>query len=366
MAKIAIDAGHGLYTSGKRCLKSLDANQTREWVLNDRVADALGAYLKSAGHTILRVDDTDGSTDISLANRVRTANNWKADAYISVHHNAGIGGGSGGGTVVYVSKNCSSKSVQLQNAIYKHAIEDCGLKGNRSDGTLASNFYVIKNTNSPAILIEVGFMDSKTDIKYILNPEWSKKMGVAIAKGVCDVYGGKIPAPKEEVYADWYKEPINWAIKNGITAEKDLKAFDPNRDCKRAEVITFIWRAEGCPEPKEAGNPFKDINASNYFYKAVLWAMENGITSGVDIAEFGPDEVCTRAQIVTFLWRLAGQPEPTVKTTSFEDVAADAYYYKAVLWANENNITAGVSKTEFAPDKPCTRGQVVTFLYRIK
>lgn len=192
MAKIAIDAGHGLYTYGKRCLRSLDPNETREWVLNDRVADALGEYLKSAGHTILRVDNVSGSTDISLANRVKQANNWKADAYISVHHNAGINGGTGGGTVVYVSKNCSSKSVQIQNAVYKHAIADCNLKGNRSDGTLASNFYVIRNTNMPAILIEAGFMDSRSDIKYILDSNWSKKMGLAIAKGVCDVYGGTI------------------------------------------------------------------------------------------------------------------------------------------------------------------------------
>lgn len=194
MAKIAIDAGHGLYTSGKRCMKKLDANETREWVLNDRVADALATYLKSAGHTILRVDDTDGSSDITLANRVKAANNWNADAYISVHHNAGINGGSGGGTVVYVAKSCSSKSVSMQNAVYKHAIAECNLKGNRSDGTLASNFYVIKNTKMPAILIECGFMDSSTDIRYILNAEWSKKMGLAIAKGVCDVFGGNVNA----------------------------------------------------------------------------------------------------------------------------------------------------------------------------
>ena len=192
MAKIAIDAGHGLYTYGKRCLKKLDKNETREWVINDRVADALEIYLKSAGHTITRVDDIDGSSDISLANRVKAANNWKADAYISVHHNAGVNGRAGGGTVVYVSKNCSRTSVRIQDAVYKHAIADCNLKGDRYDGTLASNFYVIKNTNMPAILIECGFMDSSTDIKYILDPAWSKKMGLAIAKGVCDIFGGSI------------------------------------------------------------------------------------------------------------------------------------------------------------------------------
>ena len=192
MAKIAIDAGHGLYTAGKRCMKSLDPNETREWVLNDRVSDSLEEALENAGHTVLRVDDTDGSSDISLANRVKKANNWGADAYVSVHHNAGVKGGSGGGTVVYVAKSCSFKSVQMQEAIYKHAIADCNLKGNRYDGTLASNFYVIKNTNMPAVLIECGFMDSSTDIQYILDPAWSKKMGIAIAKGVCEVFGGNV------------------------------------------------------------------------------------------------------------------------------------------------------------------------------
>lgn len=194
MAKIAIDAGHGLYTAGKRCLKSLDPNETREWVLNDRIADALGTYLKSAGHTILRVDDEDGSSDISLPNRVARANKWGADAYVSVHHNAAICGGSGGGTVVYVAKSCSAKSIQMQNAVYKHTINRGNLKGNRSDGTLANNFYVIRHTKMPAILIEAGFMDSSTDIKYILDPEWSKKMGLGIAEGVCEVFGGKVNA----------------------------------------------------------------------------------------------------------------------------------------------------------------------------
>ncbi len=215
MSKIAIDAGHGLNTTGKRCLKKLDANETREWVLNDRVADALAKYLQDAGHTILRVDDTDGSSDVSLSTRVKTANNWKADAYISVHHNAGINGGTGGGTVVYVAKSCSNTSVRLQDTVYKHAIADCNLKGNRYDGTLASSFYVCKNTTMPAILIEVGFMDSATDIKYILDEEWSKKMGRAIAKGVCDIFGGTIKSEvKEEVKQEAPKKETSVIVGN--------------------------------------------------------------------------------------------------------------------------------------------------------
>lgn len=197
MAKIALDAGHGLYTPGKRCLKKLDKRETREWIINDRVTDALELYLKLAGHSVLRVDDwDDGHTDVTLNDRVRKANNWKADAYISVHHNAGINGGSGGGTVVYVSKGCQAKSIQLQEAVYKRVIVRGKLKGNRSDGTLSANFYVIRKTKMPAILIECGFMDSVVDIKHILDTDWSEQVGLGIAEGVCEVFGGSIPDQK--------------------------------------------------------------------------------------------------------------------------------------------------------------------------
>lgn len=195
MAKIAIDAGHGLYTAGKRCLKSLDKNETREWVLNDRVADELVKLLKSAGHEVLRVDDVTGKTDVSLGERVRRAEAFKADFYISVHHNAGIYGGSGGGTVVFKYKGTSGKTKQAQEAIYNNAIKYGGLKGNRADGTQDGNFQVIRETSMPAALIECGFMDSKTDIKYILDSNWSKKIAFGIAMGICEVFGGTI---KEE------------------------------------------------------------------------------------------------------------------------------------------------------------------------
>lgn len=233
MAKIAIDAGHGLYTAGKRCLASLDPNQTREWVLNDRVADALGVYLQSAGHQIMRVDDTDGSSDVSLAARVAKANNWGADFYISCHHNAGIGGGTGGGTEVYICSGASAKSAQAQEAIYKHAIARAGLKGNRSDGTKTSNFYVIKNTKMPACLIECGFMDSGTDIKYILDPEWSKKIALGIAEGICDVFGGKINAgttatiPKNT--QDYVYQPATRTEEKGDIAVDGLWGVDTTR-----------------------------------------------------------------------------------------------------------------------------------------
>ena len=184
MAKFAIDAGHYLYKEGKRCSVELDPKQTREWVLNDRVADALAVCLKSAGHTVYRVDDENGDSEVSLEKRVYAANFLNVDAFISVHHNAGINNGSGGGTVVYTAKNCDARSTQLQKAIYKHAINRANLKGNRANGTPSNDFYVLKHSNMCSVLIECGFMDSKTDIKYILDPEWSKKMALGIAEGV--------------------------------------------------------------------------------------------------------------------------------------------------------------------------------------
>lgn len=192
MAKIAIDCGHGLNTAGKRCMKKLDPNETREWVLNNRVGVYLDAYLKSAGHQTLRVDDVTGKTDVSLADRVKRAEEWNADLYFSVHHNAGINGGTGGGTVIYVYIGTSGITTKTQEAVYKHVIAQAGLKGNRSDGTLFGDFYVIRETSMPANLIECGFMDSSTDIKYILNPEWSKKVAYGIALGICEVWGGTV------------------------------------------------------------------------------------------------------------------------------------------------------------------------------
>ena len=163
---------------------------------------------------------------------------------------------------------------------------------------------------------------------------------------------------------DYFYEPVLWAVENGITTGTSKTAFSPDKDCTRAQVVTFLWRAAGAPEPVENTNPFTDVPANQYYYKAVLWAVENGITTGTSKTTFGPDKSCTRAQVVTFLCRAAGNPTPEMKDNPFTDVPVGQYYYHAVLWAVEKGITNGTSKTAFSPDKPCTRGQIVTFIYR--
>lgn len=162
----------------------------------------------------------------------------------------------------------------------------------------------------------------------------------------------------------WTHLPIDWAVVNKVTVGTSETTFSPNDDCTRAQFVTFLWRTMGSPEPELTENPFEDVKANRYYYKAVLWAYENGITAGTSETTFSPDDSCTRAQIVTFLWRMEGSEEPTITETPFEDLKLTAYYMKAVLWAYENDITAGTSATTFSPNKSCTRAEAVTFLYR--
>ena len=164
----------------------------------------------------------------------------------------------------------------------------------------------------------------------------------------------------------FYFEPVYWAYLHDpqITTGTDSTHFGPGRTCTRAQIVTFLWRASGEPEPKSTGNPFTDVKPGAYYYKAVLWAVEKGITNGVSPTAFGPDRGCTRGQVVTFLWRSSGQPVPRSSSNPFTDVQSGAYYFNAVLWAVDNNITNGTSPVKFSPDATCTRGQIVTFLYR--
>ena len=162
----------------------------------------------------------------------------------------------------------------------------------------------------------------------------------------------------------YYADPVVWAVSNGVTQGAGGGKFSPGAGCKRSQVVTFLWRAAGSPAPKMSKNPFSDVKSSDYFFSAVLWAVENGVTAGTSKTAFSPDATCTRAQIVTFLWRAAGSPAPKSGRIPFSDVKGSDYFARAVLWAAENGVTAGTSKTAFSPESVCTRAQIVTFLYR--
>ena len=180
-----------------------------------------------------------------------------------------------------------------------------------------------------------------------------------------DVYFVSEKSPFTDVKeSDYFYDPVRWAVSRGITTGMGNGKFAPNSTCTRAQVVTFLWRAAGEPEPMSGNNPFKDVKSSDYFYKAVLWAVENGITTGMSATSFGPNSPCTRGQVVTFLYRAAGGTGSDYGHNPFRDVKPTDYYYDAVLWAVENGITTGMSATSFGPNSTCTRGQVVTFLFR--
>ena len=164
---------------------------------------------------------------------------------------------------------------------------------------------------------------------------------------------------------DFWYEPTNALTAMGIVKGYDNQTnFKPANECSRAQMVTFLWRLAGEPAPSAKTTSFKDIKSSDYFYKPVLWAVEKGITTGVSKEKFDPQGICTRAQTVTFLWRMAGKPEPKSKTCKFSDVKSKDYFYKATIWASEKSIVAGYSDGTFKPQGKCLRRQMVTFLYK--
>ncbi|MCH5353518.1 MAG: S-layer homology domain-containing protein [Acutalibacter sp.] len=159
----------------------------------------------------------------------------------------------------------------------------------------------------------------------------------------------------------YYAEAVQWAVGKNITSGTTATTFSPNQPCTRAQAVTFLWNAKGKPEPTTTANPFTDVTSDKYYYKAVLWAVENKVTSGTSATTFSPNSTCTRGQIVTFLWNAAGKP--TASGAAFSDVPSTQYYATAVAWAVGKKITSGTGNGKFSPNASCTRAQIVTFLY---
>ena len=241
---VAIDAGHGKYTAGKRCSKPLDPDETREWVLNSRIANRVCARLEAAGVTALRVDDVTGESDVALSERVQKANAAGCALYISIHHDSGVGGGAGGGVTVFSHPKSSAKAAALRGAVYGHVIACGGLRGNRANPETTADFYVLRKTSMPAILIECGFMDSKTDVPVILTDAYAENVARGIAEGVCEVLDVKIPdeeaedVDKAEIPSAWAKESWEWAKENGL-----MDGTRPKDAVTREELAAVMMRA---------------------------------------------------------------------------------------------------------------------------
>ena len=260
----------------------------------------------------------------------------------------GGGGGGGGGAVSTCTLTFDTNGGSAIDKITKDSgttIDLAAYKPTRAGYTFAGWFS------------DKALTKAVTSVKLTANTtvyaKWTQNGGTAQNPFV-DV--------KEGAY---YYDAVLWAVEQKITSGTSATTFSPDASCTRAQMVTFLWRAAGSPKVENGKNPFTDVQADAYYYDAVLWAVEKGVTSGTSATTFSPDATVTRGQTVTFLYRNAGSPEVS-GTMPFTDVEADAYYAKAVQWAVQQKITTGTSETTFSPMSDCTRGQIVTFLYRAK
>lgn len=163
---------------------------------------------------------------------------------------------------------------------------------------------------------------------------------------------------------DWYNDSVQWAVENNITSGTGPITFSPETVCSRGQIVTFLWNANGSPKMSGVKNPFKDVKSNDYYYDAVLWAVKNGVTAGTSATTFSPNVSCTRGQVVTLLYNASGNKRIINTNNPFRDVPSDQYYSKPVLWAVQNGITSGTSATTFSPNANCTRAQIVCFLQK--
>lgn len=251
-------------------------------------------------------------------------------------------------TTVY--KNVKARDLKpgdaLYNDSYSHIVWVAGVSG--------SKLVIYEQTYPVARRLEINLNDpDNTKNGYLYHLGKVYKTVARNTELVMDNAGGANPA-------DYYYLPVQWAVENKIVNG----SFSVSEVSSRAEVVEALWKLAGKPNPRSTKNPFTDVRSDASYYTAVLWAAENGITAGTSATKFSPSGECTRGQVVTFLWRAAGKPEPTSSRNPFTDVNKSDYFYKAVLWAVENGITSGTTATKFDPSAKCINAQTVTFLYR--
>ena len=269
-------------------------------------------------------------------------------------------GSSGGGAAATDSYSITVKNVQNGTVTVSHKTAakntTVTITATPDKGYTLSSVKVMDQNNKEVKLNQTNgkytftMPASKVTIEVIFQKE-------TIAEEPADMNFVDVPA------GSFYENAVKWAVEKNITTGTSDTTFTPDGICTRAQAVAFLWRAAGSPEPQSTAMAFSDVQTGSYYEKAVLWAVENGITKGTSQTTFSPNATCSRSQIVTFLWR--SQQSPAVSTSNpFTDVTATAYYANAVLWAVEKNVTAGTSSTTFSPNADCTRAQIVTFLYR--
>jgi hypothetical protein len=294
-------------------------------------------------------------TEKNGGTKITTATSFDKDTTVYAHWTyTGSTGGGGGGVTAYPITVKSAKNGDV-TASHKSAAKGTTitLTVDPDKGYVLDTLTVLDGKDKDLKLTEKNG-------KFTFTMPASKVTVAATFKAAAPT--GKNPFIDVPA-GSYYEDAVIWAVDKGITAGTSATTFNPNGICTRAQAVTFLWRAAGSPAAKSSAMPFTDVKAGSYYETAVLWAVENGITKGSSETMFSPDATCTRAQIVTFLWRSQKSPAAGM-ANPFADVAADTYYIDAVLWAVKHNITVGTTFSIFSPDEECTRAQIVTFLYR--
>ena len=294
-------------------------------------------------------------TEKNGGTKITTATSFDKDTTVYAHWTyTGSTGGGGGGVTAYPITVKSAKNGDV-TASHKSAAKGTTitLTVDPDKGYVLDTLTVLDGKDKDLKLTEKNG-------KFTFTMPASKVTVAATFKAAAPT--GKNPFIDVPA-GSYYEDAVIWAVDKGITAGTSATTFNPNGICTRARAVTFLWRAAGGPAAKSSAMPFTDVKAGSYYETAVLWAVENGITKGSSETMFSPDATCTRAQIVTFLWRSQKSPAAGM-ANPFADVAADTYYIDAVLWAVKHNITVGTTFSIFSPDEECTRAQIVTFLYR--
>ncbi len=268
MFKLALNAGHGLYTAGKRCLKALDQNETREWTLNSRICNKIEEKLKSYdGYELIRLDDTTGKTDVALATRTKKANDFGADFYLAIHHNAGVNGGKGGGVIAITYLSVDAETTAWQSELYNAVIEHTGLRGNRSQPLQKQNLHEVRESKMPAVLLECGFMDSSTDVPIILSDSHAEKVADACVEVIARRGGLKKKAVAPQKTIDQLaREVIAGRWGNGAERRERLSAAGFNYSAVQARVNELAKGSIDTAAPKKKSN---EIIASEVI--AGLW-----------------------------------------------------------------------------------------------
>ena len=295
-------------------------------------------------------------TEKNGGTKITTSTVFDKDTTVYAHwtYTGSTGGGGGGGVTTYPITVKSAKNGDV-TASHKTASKGAlvTLTVDPDKGYVLDTLTVLDGKDKEIKLTEKNG-------KYTFTMPASKVTVEAMFKASAPT--GKNPFIDVPA-GSYYEDAVIWAVDKGITTGTSATTFNPNGICTRAQAVTFLWRAAGSPAPKTKVMPFADVKAGSYYYDAVLWAVEQGITKGTSDTMFSPDATCTRAQIVTFLWRANGSPAVS-GNSAFTDVASDAYYAAAVTWAEKNGITGGIGGGLFGSNNNCTRAQIVTFIYR--